>query len=147
MQSRWWLWLLLALFVLFLLGGVVVTSETVIKKLAQAIAKAEGFYVQNSRPNRNHNPGNLTRDLTGKSIGFDQGPGISYVIYATDADGWQALETQVQLMFSGGSRYYKPTMTIQEMAHEYTGTQQLEWARNVALSLGVTPATKLNELV
>jgi hypothetical protein len=146
MQSRVWLWLIVALIVLLLLGGVVVvTNETVVKKIARAIAKAEGFYVAGSRPQRNHNPGNMTRDITGKSIGNDQGPGVSYVLYQTDADGWEALEKQVRLMFTG-SRIYNPMMSIQEVANKYTATQQMEWARNVSGALGVTPATKLNEI-
>jgi len=71
---------------------------------------------------------------------------VSYVLYQTDADGWEALEKQVRLMFTG-SRIYNPMMSIQEVANKYTATQQMEWARNVSGTLGVTPATKLNELV
>src|SRR5262245_45290140 len=71
-----------------------------VRRISIAIATAEGFFVQGSRPNRNNNPGNLKEDLTGKSTGTD-GP---FVVYATTADGWEALDRQVQLMLNGGSR-------------------------------------------
>lgn len=121
-------------------------NELVIRKLARAIANAEGFNVPNSRPARNHNPGNLTKDITATGIGMDPGPGVSYVIYKTDADGWDALEKQVRLMFAGGSHFYFPSMTIAQMAEKYTGTQQSAWARNVAVALGVSVDTRLDQL-
>jgi hypothetical protein len=40
---------------------------TVISKIADAIAFAEGFYVPGSRPCRNNNPGDLERDLPKES--------------------------------------------------------------------------------
>lgn len=138
------MWVLLIVGILLLISGgvaVVMGEKKIIERIAQAIAYAEGWGVQNSRPHRNHNPGNITRDITGKSIGVD---GI-YRVYATDADGWEALEKQVSLMF-GGSKIYQPSMTIAEMANKYTTTQQADWARNVAAQLGVSTATKLSEI-
>jgi len=97
--------------------------------------------VSGSRPRRNNNPGDLERDITGKGAGWD-GP---YVIYPTSQDGREALEHQVRLMF-GGSRIYKPSMTIAEVARRYTATDPAAWAQNVAGRLGVTVDTRLDEI-
>ncbi len=117
-------------------------DEQVIDKIARAIAKAEGFFVPDSRPARNHNPGDFESDLTGKAVAHD-GP---YVIYASDDDGWDCLRTQVRLMFKG-SHIYTPQMSIMEVAQHYTATDQVAWAKIVADSLQVLPSTKLSQLV
>jgi len=116
-------------------------NQTVISKIADAIAFAEGYFAADSRPRPNNNPGDLERDLTGKSVGRDG----AYVVYATAQDGMEALERQVRLMFDG-SRVYKTSMTIAEVARHFTSTQQDIWAKNVALHLGVTVETKLDEI-
>jgi hypothetical protein len=116
-------------------------SIDVISKIADAIAFAEGYFVEGSRPRRDNNPGDLERDLTGKGIGWD-GP---YVIYATPEDGMQALECQVQLMFRG-SHVYNPSMTIAEVAQRYTATDAQSWGLNVARRLGVEVGTRLEEI-
>lgn len=119
-------------------------NELVIQELAKAIARAEGFFVIGSRPAKNHNPGNLTVDIAGgpKAVGKDG----MYVVYATDADGWEDLRGQVRLMFNGGSNVYNSEMTIQEMANRYTATEQTAWAANVARSLGVPVTTRLKNI-
>ena len=136
-------WLLLLGVLLVAGGGMAVVSnrEAIIQRIAQAIAFAEGFHVPGSVPNRLHNPGDLTLDLTGKGIGKE---GI-YIRYATDADGFEALERQVRLMF-GGSRFYHAGMTLWDVAQRYTTTDQEAWARLVAQHLGVPISTKLSDL-
>lgn len=119
-----------------------VVSEVIVRKIAEAIAYAEGYYVEGSVPNRLNNPGDLTRDITGTAIGQQ---GI-YQIYASPVDGWNALYKQVRMMFSG-SHIYNPLMTIAEVASRYTATQAAEWAANVASHLGVTINTRLMEIV
>jgi hypothetical protein len=116
-------------------------NDSVISKIAEAIAFAEGYFVSGSRPLRNNNPGDVERDVTGKGAGWD-GP---YVIYATSQDGREALEHQVRLMF-GGCRIYKASMTIAEVARRYTATDPAGWARTVAGRLGVTVDTRLDEI-
>jgi hypothetical protein len=116
-------------------------NQSVISKIADAIAFAEGYLVAGSRPRRNNNPGDLERDLTGKAIGRDG----RYVIYATPEDGREALEHQVRLMFDG-SHIYKPFMTIAEIARLYTATNPEVWASNVAGHLGVNVRTRLDEV-
>lgn len=115
---------------------------SLVSKIADAIAFAEGFYVPGSRPRRNNNPGDLERDVTGKGVGMD-GP---YVIYATPQDGWDALKHQVMLMFAG-SHVYQPSMTIAEMASHYTSTEAGPWSLNVARRLGVPVTTQLDQIV
>lgn len=118
-----------------------VFESAVINKIAQAIARAEGFYVAGSRPARNHNPGNMTLDLVNKGIGKD-GP---FIVYRNDQDGFDNLRRQIWLMF-GGSRIYSATMTIAEVAALWTTTEQKAWASNVAKALGVTVDTRLTQI-
>jgi len=116
-----------------------------IREMAQAIARAEGFYVVGSAPNRAHNPGAL------KSPGW-QGPttgsaGIN--VYADDQDGWNALYYQLQLIQSGRSSYYRTGMSIQQMANVWTGntTEGLNWGANVARVLGVSTNTTIGAVL
>jgi len=117
-------------------------GNSIVDRFSKAIAAAEGFYAPGSRAARNHNPGNMTKDLTGKAIGRD---GL-FVVYANDQDGWENLQAQVRLAF-GGSLIYNSAMSILEFAKRYTATEQLAWANNVAANLGVNINTKLSELV
>ena len=125
-------------------GGSDVFNSSVIDRIARAIARAEGFYVKNSRASRNHNPGNLTMDLTGKSIGKD----ATFVRYATDEDGFENLRKQIW-KFWGGSNYYNPSMTISEVSRVWTATvnEQAAWASTVANDLGVTTDTQIGQIV
>jgi hypothetical protein len=110
---------------------------------ATAIAYAEGFYVNGSRSQRNHNPGDLTVDSVGLGVGKD-GP---FIVYANDDDGWTALKHQVQLILTNTSSIYNTNMTIQDVANRYTATEQSAWALNVANKLGVSPDTKVSTLL
>lgn len=110
---------------------------------AVAIAYAEGFYINGSRPQRNHNPGDLTIDTVGLGVGKD-GP---FVVYANDDDGWAALKRQVQLILTNTSNVYNTDMTIQDVANRYTATDQSAWALNVANKLGVSPDTKVSTIL
>lgn len=118
------------------------TISTTVQKIAQAIAFAEGFYVAGSRPQRNHNPGDMTLDLIGKSTGKD-GP---FVVYATDDDGWANLYKQVGLWINGGSSHATADSTITDIAGFYTTTDQTAWATNVANQLGVSVDTPIGEV-
>jgi hypothetical protein len=125
------------------MGGTVNTeANDGVKKLAQAIASAEGFFSPGSRPARNHNPGDMTRDLIAKAVGVD-GP---FVVYATDADGWANLYAQINLWLSGHSEYADPSSSIADLATFYTTTQQSAWAVNVANHLGVSTDTSIGEI-
>src|SRR5262245_60907331 len=139
-----WGWLVLAGLVLVAMGtkALQLGRDAIVKALAEAIAFAEGFYRAGRRPARNHNPGDLTKDLTGRAVGW----GGPFVVYKSDEDGWEALRWQVRLMF-GGSQIYNPNMSISQVATFYTATDQMAWAANVAQKLGVTIDTKLSELM
>jgi len=114
-----------------------------VKKIAHAIATAEGFFIAGSVPQRNNNPGDIKADLIGKAVGFDS---RGFAIFATPEDGWNNLYAQVQGMVSGSSRIYSPSMTIAQVADHYAEGDP-NWSANVAAALGVTPDTPLNQVV
>jgi hypothetical protein len=125
------------------LGGFVDTSaDTITVKIAEAIARAEGFYVAGSRPARNHNPGDMTADLIGRSTGKDG----SFVVYANDGDGWLNLYAQINAWLNGTSHHATADSTISQIASFYTDTEQDIWANNVANYLGVDVSTPIGEL-
>lgn len=108
---------------------------------AQAIARAEGFYVPGSIPQRAHNPGNL-------KLGE---PSIAGGITVFDSDdlGWAALYRQLSLIVTGRSRYYSLSMSIADMGRIWTATvaEQGAWSQNVASALGVSVATPLSQVL
>lgn len=101
-----------------------------VKRIALAIANQEGFNVPGSVAQRNHNPGNLT-NLSG-----------AFQVFVTDSEGWEALYRYVERMLSGEG-LYPAGITIEEASRIYTGTQQQEWAANVAAYLGVSINTPM----
>jgi hypothetical protein len=121
----------------FLIGGIAAVAYYLsptrkIKRIAEAIAFAEGYGKPGAIPTVRNNPGDL-KDSNGIIIQFP-----------TAEEGWNALYRQVLLMLTGESRYYKPTMTIAEIARIYTGEDSyMNWANNVAYKLGVTLDTRL----
>lgn len=104
---------------------------------AQAIARAEGYYITGSVPNRANNPGDL------KLGGVTIANGIT--VFDTPEAGWNALYRQLYLILTGRSSYYNLDMTIAEMGRVWTATiaEQSAWASNVAGSLGVPTSTPL----
>lgn len=111
-----------------------VTSDRVLR-IARAIAKAEGFYVEGSLPNRSNNPGALKLD------------GQSLSRFPDAESGWLALYQQVRIMLENQSSYYTPDMTLRQIAYIYTGNDRPDaWARIVADDLGVTPDTELRSV-
>jgi L-asparaginase II len=128
-------------YILLQMGGSVDSSASGgVQRLAQAIATAEGFYVAGSRPQRNHNPGDMTQDLIGKAIAKDG----FFVVYANDADGWANLYAQINLWLSGGSSHANAQSTISDLSGFYTTDNQSTWAINVANSAGVTVDTPIS---
>lgn len=117
--------------------------DDAINAFSNAIATAEGFFVSGSRPNRNNNPGDLTVDTTGTGIGKD-GP---FIIYASAADGWAALNKQVQLILTDASNIYNSNMTLRDIASLYTTTDQSSWAQTVATTLGISLDVPISTLL
>jgi hypothetical protein len=123
-------------------GAIPFSTPGNVQKIAQAIAIAEGFYVAGSRPARNHNPGDMTQDLIGKSVSMD-GP---FVVYSSDEDGWENLYKQISLWINGGSSHATADSTIADISQFYTTTDQTAWATNVANHLGVSLDTPIGEV-
>lgn len=114
---------------------------------AEGIAVAEGFFVAGSRAARNHNPGNLTVDITDTAVNKDG----MFMVYANDTDGWNALRKQVELILTNASTIYNSQMTLRQIAQKYASTsppnEQLNWAINVANKLGIDIDTPVATLV
>jgi len=118
-----------------------------IRKFAEAIAFAEGFWDRNqnvhtaSRPARNNNPGDFlgTGDM-GTSDGI-------YAQYSTLEKGWERLYGQLRMIVDGASHNYNLDETISDMAYTYTATEQDSWSENVSSYLGVTRDTRLRGLL
>jgi hypothetical protein len=121
--------------------------STAIQMFSDGIALAEGFYVAGSRAARNHNPGNLTLDITDTGIGKDG----MFIVYRNDVDGWNALRRQVELILTDASGVYDSQMTLRQIAQKYastsTATEQLNWAINVASKLGIDIDTPVSNLI
>lgn len=100
--------------------------------LAVAIARAEGFFKGGSKGSRNNNPGNIRR-------------GPDYVRFKTKQEGWKALEALLTKVADGTSRVYTVNMTLREFGTRYA--QSRVWPKNVAKVLGVTPETKMWEIL
>lgn len=120
------------------------------QQIAYAIGVAEGGYDSsgnnlnnNSRPSRNHNPGDLTVDVNGTATGTDS---QGFTVYATDAAGFAALLHQVMEWLDGTSANAGPTSTIADISEFYTTTDQSAWAANVASALGVSVDTPIGQI-
>jgi hypothetical protein len=115
-----------------------------VKDVAKAIAKAEGYGIPGALPTRYHNPGDLKAvrwHFFPGQIGIGKG---GHAIFKNDTAGLAALVGQINRIVEGRSKYYRPGVTIQQMAHKYAGDWK-HWSRNVARSLGVSEDTSLYE--
>ena len=117
--------------------------------ISLAIGVAEGGYDASGNnlnngtlPSRNHNPGDLTIDGTGKAIGMNG----SFQVYSSDADGYAALDYQVNLWLNGESANATADSTIAEISSFYTDTDPAAWASNVAAVLGVSVDTPIGQI-
>jgi hypothetical protein len=122
-----------------------IVSPSLITKVAEAIAVAEGYGKPGPTQDCN-NPGNLARGDVGCGCIQTGGPhGASITKYKTPADGWAALTKQVSLMLRGASNVYTVNMSIAEVAEKWCG--DANWGFNVANCLKVTPTTTLLQLI
>ena len=113
--------------------------------LANAIAKAEGFYTAGTIPNRYHNPGDIKFVKGYKYFGQARIGKGGHIVFRNDAAGWMALREQLRKMVEGESRFYTPSMTLNQIARKYAGNYRI-WARNVSKNLGVSPSMTIAEL-
>lgn len=120
--------------------------SSTVEKIAVAIARAEGFYVTGSIPQRAKNPGDLERG----DIGYGTISGKT--VYPDILSGWNALYAQIRGMLDGSSAIYGPDWTIQDVANMYVSGQDTPtpdstaWANNVASTLGVTTDTPIGQV-
>jgi hypothetical protein len=116
-----------------------------VQTLAEAIAKAEGHGRRGTLPSRLNNPGDL-KAIRGYiypgQVGIGKG---GHAKFRTDAEGWAALEHQLDKITDGSSRY-SVNLTLQEFGNGYAGNWR-RWSRNVAKNLGVQPDTYLFEVL
>lgn len=105
-------------------------------KLAQLIAKMEGFGVPGSIPTTHHNPGDLehapqeTHDGTSPVGSFPD-----------DATGWAMLDRQLQLYAGRG-------LTLQQLIYTYAPPEQNDtedYLDFVCRELGCTPDTSVSD--
>jgi len=104
---------------------------------ARAIARAEGYYVPGSLPQRLNNPGSLKDAATGRLRAFE-----------SPLQGWAALLAQLRLVTQGRSAHYRPEMSLRDFARIWTGGDNPEgWAAAVAQELGVPLEAPVRSLV
>jgi hypothetical protein len=106
-----------------------------ITKLAQLIARQEGFGVPGTKPTRDNNPGDLEHGPHIES--WDGAIGIE----PTLADGWADLERQLKLYAGRG-------MTLRRMVSIYAPPNENDTAAYLSFlcdALGLSPDTTVEE--
>ena len=133
----------------FLLALLLTTScmaQDRVHTLAEAIAKAEGWGKKGALPTRYRNPGDL-KVVKGYvypgQISIGKG---GHTKFRTDADGWAALEHQLDKIVAGESKRYDVNMTLEEFSRKYAGNHRI-WLKNVTHNLGVEPTVYLFEVL
>ena len=118
-----------------------VPAPNKIDRFAHAIARAEGFNVPGSIPNRLHNPG----DITASSVVYPGQLGVQkgYAVFRSDKDGWAALKNQIQRMIDGTSTRYDQSMTFAQIARVYA--QDKRWGTTVCKILNIDPRLTFQE--
>lgn len=107
-------------------------------KLAQLIAKEEGFGVPGSVPTRDHNPGDL-RHSPHSEHSPDDPNGIG--IIDNDQDGWEDLERQLRLDAARG-------LTLTQLVYKYAPPEEnntAQYLKYLCDGLGVGPNTSVEE--
>jgi hypothetical protein len=121
-------------------GGVKSQSphRTLMSKLAQAIAKMEGYGIPSALPTRDNNPG----DLRHSPHSSHEGEGSNDIgIIDTAADGWADLEHQLQL-------YAQRGMTVSQAIYEFAPPNEnntAEYLAFVCSAVGCDPSTPVAE--
>lgn len=106
-------------------------------KLARAIAQQEGFFVKGTKPQRDHNPGDLKHGP--RITGWDGEIGIE----PSDDAGWSDLERQIQLDAERG-------LTLAQFIGKFAPPCENDtnvYLRNVSRELNAAPDTPLKDLL
>jgi hypothetical protein len=124
--------------------------EASITAVAEAIARAEGYYARGVHEGRSllfrlNNPGGLKKPaLNAEALPTWEETGL--VCFPTKDMGWAALRHQVRLMLTGRSRIYDPSDSLLHVGVKYADGDT-NWGSNVAGHLGVSPAASLADLL
>ena len=111
--------------------------------VSRAIAKTEGFYIAHTLPNRLHNPGDLMTQDRHAYLG-QVGTYHGYAVFKTDADGWSALDAQIQRIVDGTSTKYSTDPTFAQIARTYAADWRY-WGRSVCKILQISPQATLRQ--
>jgi len=120
-----------------------------ISKLADVIKKHEGYYIEGSRAQRNNNPGNLTASPFPNKKEFPNKKDKGFCIFPDKETGEKALNHQLNIIFTGDSRHYKPTTTIEEFVNKWASTskkvEKESYAKSIAKEFKTTKDKTLKE--
>jgi hypothetical protein len=113
-----------------------------VDRLAEAIARFEGYFIAGSLAQRNNNPGNLR---SWGSLPVRDG----YAVFPTPEAGWAALRRQIELNISRGLNLYeffggKPGV-YPGYAPSTDRNDPINYANTVAGWLGVDPTVPLTQ--
>ena len=75
------------------------TVSQKVEALARTIARAEGFFIKKTLPNRLHNPGDIT--VSAVKYPGQIGSYRGYAVFKNDRYGWLALKAQIQKIIDG----------------------------------------------
>jgi hypothetical protein len=121
------------------------------QKLAVAIARAEGFFVEGSLPQRANNPGDM--ELGSKGWGVINNKTVyGKADWNADindhTDGCSALRRECEAILTGASSIYSVNDTFIELAQKWTGGDSVEsWLDTVVQHLAVSMTDTLREYV
>ena len=124
--------------------------EASVNAVAEAIARAEGYYARGGHEGRSllfrlNNPGGLKKPaLNAEALPTWEDTGLVY--FPTSDMGWAALRHQVRLMLTGRSRIYNRSDSLLHVGVKYADGDT-NWGANVAGHLGVSPAASLADLL
>ena len=117
--------------------------KPVVQTMAEAIMDFEGWYY-GSVSQRNNNPGNIKYRGQKGAVGKDS---QGHAIFETFEAGWNALINQLNLAFDNASAVYNNDMSLIAFFSKYAEQNAIPYAAYVAERLGVTPSTKLKDLI
>ena len=120
------------------------TSQDKASSFAKAISNAEGFGTPGTIPTLANNPGALELGDVGHGV-MQAANGQQITIFGSAQEGWDALNNQINEIYTGKSKRYSTPMTLERFGQIYSGGDTGYGAR-LAASLGVAPKATLGQL-
>lgn len=117
--------------------------DTIVEIMAKAIKEFEGWF-EGSRSYRNNNPGNLKFASQPGATGADDS---GHAIFTSYQAGWDALKRQIRAAFTGVSHVYSVNDTFYSFFSKYAEGNSTQYAEFVAGRFGVSPNSKLGDLL